>query len=307
MIPHGHVDTFTVDLVSGWAWDPVRPDEPVDVAIVDGDEVITTIRADGFRADLKEAGIGNGHHAFSATDLKSLVPWSRWNLAVVRQPDGAVIGNADRSLIATTSPHLLLQRHGCNAMLAFGDGAYRIAGATRLSDMAAYLPISVAETTDDPLPVLGEAMWELRGGHPTLILARFDRVGQPLRIDVPDDEIPHVRVCRGRVAGSNLLKSEVSLEVENVAGLHMTCVLEPRPDAPPRRLRVIGAAGVDHQFELPRGPDVPITFGVSHPGRHRIYMVMEPCIAAGENDRIRLSALDAIARTPVAKPAFGGF
>jgi O-antigen biosynthesis protein len=59
-------------LVSGWCWDESHPSRAVSLIIlVDGEPVGTTV-ADTFRADLEQAGIGNGSHAFSY-----LLPWDR--------------------------------------------------------------------------------------------------------------------------------------------------------------------------------------------------------------------------------------
>ena len=57
-------------VVSGWCWDPARPGRRVRLEVrVDG-EPVGTVAADGFRGDLRDAGIGDGAHAFSF-----LLPW----------------------------------------------------------------------------------------------------------------------------------------------------------------------------------------------------------------------------------------
>lgn len=50
--------------IRGWAWNANDPDQPVEVTIYDGNEVIGRVMADGFRQDLADAGKGNGRHAF---------------------------------------------------------------------------------------------------------------------------------------------------------------------------------------------------------------------------------------------------
>ncbi|GAB3901584.1 hypothetical protein GCM10028803_26500 [Larkinella knui] len=48
----------------GWAWDRNKGNTALPVEILDGPNVIATIQADVFRDDLKNAGKGNGKHAF---------------------------------------------------------------------------------------------------------------------------------------------------------------------------------------------------------------------------------------------------
>src|SRR4051812_26181245 len=48
--------------IIGWAWHKNRPDEPVEVDLLDGDKALTTVKADSFRQDLLDNKIGNGKH-----------------------------------------------------------------------------------------------------------------------------------------------------------------------------------------------------------------------------------------------------
>jgi hypothetical protein len=57
----------------GWAWDRNKPNTVQSVQILDGPLVIATVAASEFRQDLKDAGKGNGLHAFRwsiSTELK---------------------------------------------------------------------------------------------------------------------------------------------------------------------------------------------------------------------------------------------
>jgi molybdenum cofactor biosynthesis enzyme MoaA len=51
-------------MVSGWAWDPGKPNDPVVVEISRNGQSIATVLADRFRQDLLEAQFGNGRHGF---------------------------------------------------------------------------------------------------------------------------------------------------------------------------------------------------------------------------------------------------
>ena len=66
--PHvaGNVDRVTRDgWVSGWCWSPSEPERRVALAIWVDDEIVGNTVASMFRADLQDAGIGDGGHGFS--------------------------------------------------------------------------------------------------------------------------------------------------------------------------------------------------------------------------------------------------
>lgn len=60
----GHHDVTNCDGVTGWAWDPSRPDEPLRIDVYDGNLLLTTVTADAFRQDLLDVKKGNGKHGF---------------------------------------------------------------------------------------------------------------------------------------------------------------------------------------------------------------------------------------------------
>jgi hypothetical protein len=62
----GFLDSATAEGISGWAWDPTRPDTPIHVDIIfDGDNKnVVTVAADQPRGDLAKDGLGNGKHGF---------------------------------------------------------------------------------------------------------------------------------------------------------------------------------------------------------------------------------------------------
>ena len=51
--------------IRSWARDASRPDLPVKAAILDGNRLLAGVLADGFRADIQQAGRGNGRRGFS--------------------------------------------------------------------------------------------------------------------------------------------------------------------------------------------------------------------------------------------------
>lgn len=61
----GSLDKLEVASLGGWAWDKTQPNLAIKVEIYDGAALLASVTADGFRADLKAAGKGDGRHAFN--------------------------------------------------------------------------------------------------------------------------------------------------------------------------------------------------------------------------------------------------
>ena len=59
-----HIDSKTPGRITGWAWMPKRPGERVRIEAVADGRVVASTTADGYREDLKQAGKGDGAHAF---------------------------------------------------------------------------------------------------------------------------------------------------------------------------------------------------------------------------------------------------
>ena len=83
----GSVDGANGPVVRGWAQDPARPEVPVCLDLVQGDKVVARVVANAFRADLREAGLGSGRHAFRAE-----LPHIGGTVEVRRSADGASLG-----------------------------------------------------------------------------------------------------------------------------------------------------------------------------------------------------------------------
>ncbi|MCB1695032.1 MAG: hypothetical protein KDI34_02295 [Halioglobus sp.] len=69
-IPEGHIDVVDCNQIAGWSWDAGEPNRPLKVAIYDVDAhgkeiLVTTVTADIYRIDLKDAQKGNGVHGFA--------------------------------------------------------------------------------------------------------------------------------------------------------------------------------------------------------------------------------------------------
>lgn len=97
----GCVDHLSAERITGWAWDPDRPDEPVAVDILDGDTVALTIMADRARDDLKAAGIGGGRHGFEILQPAHLFPRSRHRIRIRRAFDGVDLMDHEGWIVRT--------------------------------------------------------------------------------------------------------------------------------------------------------------------------------------------------------------
>jgi O-antigen biosynthesis protein len=84
----GTVDRVGHEEISGWVWDPTKPDESIDVEILDDDIVVLRVCADIFRTDLLESGMGNGRHGFSLQHLSGVFSLSKHRVRLRRASDG---------------------------------------------------------------------------------------------------------------------------------------------------------------------------------------------------------------------------
>lgn len=68
-----YIDEIGKSQISGWALNKNNIENPPQIEIRSNNQYITSTKADQFRQDLKDAGIGNGHHAFSLKiDINSI-------------------------------------------------------------------------------------------------------------------------------------------------------------------------------------------------------------------------------------------
>jgi phytanoyl-CoA hydroxylase len=61
----GHIDRVDQELIEGWVLDRDNPSQRLSLEVLAGSSVLGQCTADLFRKDLSEAGIGDGHCAFS--------------------------------------------------------------------------------------------------------------------------------------------------------------------------------------------------------------------------------------------------
>jgi hypothetical protein len=88
----GYVDRLGADRqITGWAQDMSHPELPVMLEIVVQGQVIGTILACDYRADLKQVGIGQGFAAFSFTAPSGLPLCALATIIVRRMGDGSAL------------------------------------------------------------------------------------------------------------------------------------------------------------------------------------------------------------------------
>ena len=89
----GSLDLVDSHLIYGWAQNSEHPEAPVCVDIFDNEVLITRTLANHYRLDLKEAGLGSGHHGFEVKLTGGLCPLLRHVIRVSRTSDGSSVGS----------------------------------------------------------------------------------------------------------------------------------------------------------------------------------------------------------------------
>jgi len=78
----GCLDGIRNGVLRGWVWDPSRPHVQVALELLDGTARLASAEASEYRADLKQAGIGDGRHAFAIHLPDSLLDGQTHSLSV---------------------------------------------------------------------------------------------------------------------------------------------------------------------------------------------------------------------------------
>lgn len=87
----GHIDHADRHSLTGWAMDPARPGEAVELELVLDGVVVGSFLADRHRPDLAAAGMGDGRLAFQIQIPGGLSPHAARRLEVRRVADGAPV------------------------------------------------------------------------------------------------------------------------------------------------------------------------------------------------------------------------
>ena len=144
----GTIDVIEQHRVIGWAFDELQPDAPVTLLVTINGQPVAVV-ADDYRADLEQAGYGNGNHGFSF-DLPSL-PGLNAHRVQVQHEDGSQV----RGSPFDTPPSLRF------------DEAFKVGLSRMLADVA---------SADDLLP---RAAFLAQAADRLLQLRADDRSGTP--------------------------------------------------------------------------------------------------------------------------------
>lgn len=105
-----YIDEANCSRITGWVWDPQQPRERIALELMDGDTPLAAVRANQFRADLRQAGIGDGRHAFIIPLAEGLLAGARNVLHLRRADTGAELPGSpviiERDMPKATGPAL---------------------------------------------------------------------------------------------------------------------------------------------------------------------------------------------------------
>ncbi len=133
----GHVDSGSLQSLSGWAFDPANPLEPVELEILHDGDLICRVLADQFRADLQGFGYGDGRHAFTLSLPSASFTGPAVDLRVRVRATGQDLTG---SPLVLPNPRILLNEATLSLLAGSVAAAAESAGsATELHELATWL------------------------------------------------------------------------------------------------------------------------------------------------------------------------
>lgn len=99
----GSFDRADNEGICGWVFDAKMPNQILEVDIYDGEVLMATVPADGFRSDLLAAGKGNGRHAFALPTPRLLRDGRRRSIRTKVSNGGFELGNSPRMINCDSS------------------------------------------------------------------------------------------------------------------------------------------------------------------------------------------------------------
>jgi glycosyltransferase involved in cell wall biosynthesis len=112
----GNIERADHVSIVGWVWDPSDSDAPVRLQIIIDDAVVEEILADQYREDLKNAGIGDGSHAFQWFFRRKLTGHETHTLRIITAVGGEEIPGSPIVLSAVIDAFLTAKRDLCDAL-----------------------------------------------------------------------------------------------------------------------------------------------------------------------------------------------
>lgn len=277
----GHFDGLQGAVVAGWAQDPSRPEKRLTIELFEGRKLLARQDASLFRADLKEAGIGDGAHAFEISLPQALFDGEAHRLSVLAEGKHRLTSTdfEFRSLATLAlqaveleggilAAHLPASMVGRNPVrLQLRDNHKLIADQPIQHDGAGLVRIALPADSLDGMPHL----FSLAAGDPVALIGELAVITPPLH--APDE-------VQRRHSGPQVkagLSAMAALRYESLRlGLTRCLADEPPESGLARRLDALvkaheqvvrGFGSADSQFaplEFPRhdAPDVSIVMPV---------------------------------------------
>jgi hypothetical protein len=100
----GFIDVVDDPQILGWAWDSTQPDTPLEVDIYVDDAKVSTVSADQFRADLRDANVGDGKHGFRIPSPPALRDGKSHAVRVKVGGTGSIIAQKGVLLSGSSTP-----------------------------------------------------------------------------------------------------------------------------------------------------------------------------------------------------------
>lgn len=206
----GHVDRVSAGLVGGWVRDLAAQDQRLELHLRQDGQLVGAAMADETRADLREAGIGDGSYGFTLADLLPEQPWRPGPASIHDARTGAVIPGGFITLPAEAGTAPVF------AWTAMANTAADVDAAPVATDSA---PIAPAPATEPCVPSAPEPGPE-PGPEPP---APPDPVAPPA---VPPIEPLPADVLRGLLPAGSALKV---FAIELAMQAHDAPALSPEP------------------------------------------------------------------------------
>lgn len=101
--PEGYLDTVDQNAAKGWVFDHGNPARAVDVELLIDGKPAGTFTANAFRADLAQAGLGDGHHGFEIPLPAAALNGGSHEVSI-RVSGGAILRGSPKVVLSAGSP-----------------------------------------------------------------------------------------------------------------------------------------------------------------------------------------------------------
>jgi glycosyltransferase involved in cell wall biosynthesis len=202
----GRLDYATHAVLRGWAWTTSNPTRPVFLTVSVNDEIVGRFPANRFRADLQQAGVGDGRHSFEFVFPRGLSRTEAQVIGVRREADGQEIPGSPWVLPAATGYGPDFEDVLADVLAKVSSPADEDAALTLLTRQTELLLARRAERTGGKAEREAQRLFQRRWGRApdqAEAAASFEDTGP--RALVIDERTP----CARRDAGSVAILSHI--------------------------------------------------------------------------------------------------